>query len=81
MKGSILIACAVLGLLFFGGPRGGFGEKAPLREAISDAELQRELYFSQERAHAAIREEQRQILAELRSLRTELAELRAVCRR
>jgi hypothetical protein len=81
MKRSILIACAALAILLFGGPRGGLGETAPLREAISDAELQRELYFSQERAHAAIREEQRQILMELKSLRAEVAELRAVCRR
>ncbi len=81
MNKTVFIALATVVLLFFGGQRHGLGERAPLREAISDAELQRELYFSQERAHTAIREEQRQILAELRSLRTELAELRAVCRR
>lgn len=81
MRKFILIAWAVPGLLLLVGQRDGLTEKAPLREAISDAELARELYFSQERAHTAIREEQRQILAELKSLRAEVAELRAVCRR
>ncbi|WP_333842485.1 hypothetical protein [Pelomicrobium sp.] len=81
MKKSILIALFVPGLLLLPGQRDGFTERGPQREAMSDAELQRELYYSQERAHAAIREEQRQILMELKSLRTEVAELRAVCRR